>query len=224
MINDKLYMSIQTNLQSIQNEIHSINDRKVDIVGVTKNHSIKDITELIEAGVVHIGENRWQEAKDKLYQIPSSVTKHFIGHLQTNKAKEVVRGFDMIQSIDSFKLAKKINDECQKIGKVMPILIQVNTSNEPQKSGIKPEEALNLLEEVYPLPNIELRGLMTIGINSENDKDIRQCFKTLKRLFDKLKQTNFQKLEILSMGMSNDYKIAIEEGSTMVRIGTRLFN
>ncbi|MBU0577554.1 YggS family pyridoxal phosphate-dependent enzyme [Patescibacteria group bacterium] len=202
------------NFYKIQKEVKEIANRKVVIVAVTKNRSIDEINELIEAGVTDIGENRWQEAKNKLKNISADITKHFIGRLQTNKVRDVVAYFDMIQSVDSFKLAKKISDECAKIDKTMPILIQVNTSNEPQKGGVSPEDVEKLIEHISKLPNIQIQGLMTIGLSGD-----RGCFQALKQLFDTIKIP----MKYLSMGMSSDYQIAIEEGANMVRIGRKLF-
>ncbi|MBU0727833.1 YggS family pyridoxal phosphate-dependent enzyme [Patescibacteria group bacterium] len=215
---------IRMGISNIKSEI----DEGITIVAVTKNRSIDEINGLIKSGITDIGENRWQEAKEKIDLIPTGVTKHFIGHLQTNKVREVVTAFDMIQSVDSLKLAQKISDECGKIAKTMPILIQVNTSNEPQKSGIAPGEALNLAKKASELANIKVQGLMTIGVNSSDEEEVRACFKLLKDLFDEIKNSSFEfrtsSFEFISMGMSFDYKIAIQEGANMVRIGRKLFD
>lgn len=128
----------------------------------------------------------------------------------------------MIQSVDRLKLAQKIDSECEKIGKTMPILIQVNTSNEPQKGGCKPEETEVLIKEVAKLKRLEIQGLMTIAVYSDDTEKVRACFRTLKHLFDTVKIPGVQ-MNILSMGMSKDYPLAIEEGSNMVRIGRGLF-
>ena len=208
------------NFQKIQRDIKNITDRKITIVAVTKNRSVEQINELIEAGVVDIGENRWQEAKGKIAGLSPNTTKHFIGRLQTNKVRDVVAHFDMIQSVDRLKLAKKISDECAKIDKIMPILIQVNTSNEPQKGGVSPGDVEGLIEDVVKLPNIQIQGLMTIGLMSDDEEKIKVCFRRLKKLFDTIKIP----MKYLSMGMSSDYQIAIEEGANMVRIGRKLFD
>lgn len=171
-------MSIHENIQKIKSEA----GKSVTVIAVTKNRSADDIRDAIDAGITDIGENRWQEAEEKLTDIPSYVNRHFIGHLQTNKVKDVVRNFDVIQSVDSFRLAKKINDECKKLGKTMPVMIQVNTSNEPQKSGIAPSDTMDLIDEVLELPNIKIIGLMTIGVNSDDEKKVRNCFRILKNL------------------------------------------
>ena len=211
-------MSIYENIQKIKSEA----GEAVTIVAVTKNRTVDEIKVVINNGITNIGENRWQEAKVKMDDIPIFVTKHFIGHLQTNKVKDVVRHFDVIQSVDSLKLAEKINEECISLDKTMPVMIQVNTSNEPQKGGVSPDKAIDLIGEVSNLPNVKIVGLMTIGIMSDDEEKVRNCFKLLKKLFDQISILKSQ-ITNLSMGMSGDYKIAIEEGANMVRIGGGLF-
>ncbi len=201
-----------TNVKPILQELS-----EVTLVAVTKNHTVDEINPLLEAGVKHIGENRWQEASEKIDEIPEEITKHFIGKLQTNKVKFVVPKFDVIQSVDSFKLAIKIDHEAEKIGKKMPIFIQVNISEEPQKSGVLPENLEALIAEVDTLDHLELQGLMAIVMNTEDPEERRDYFRKMKELQVK------HGLKELSMGMSDDYKIAIEEGATMVRIGSLLF-
>ncbi len=163
-------MSISKNIQSIQKKIAEIASEPVTLIAVTKGRNLNEIQEAITAGITHIGENRLQEAKEKLPHLPKNITKHFIGHLQSNKVREVVALFDVIQSVDSLKLAQKINDECQKIDKVMPILIQVNISNEPQKGGLPPNEVIELIEMTKDLPNIHIEGLMAIGERTDDEK------------------------------------------------------
>ncbi len=206
-------MSIYENIQKIKSEV----DESVTIVAVTKNRTVDEIKLVINNGITNIGENKWQEAREKMDSLPPFVTKHFIGHLQTNKVKDVVKHFDVIQSVDSLKLAKKISEECIKLDKTMPVMIQVNTSNEPQKSGISPSKALDLIDEASELSNVKVIGLMTIGVMSNDEKKVRKCFRLLKKLFDK---TDAQ---YLSMGMSGDYKISLEEGANMIRIGSAIF-
>jgi len=220
-------MSIRKNIKVIQSEIQKITSQPVKLVAVTKNRTIKEIHEAIEAGITDIGENRIQEAKEKLPKLPKTITKHFIGRLQSNKVREAVRLFDVIQSVDSLKLAQKIDKECEKIGKIMPILIQVNTSDEPQKGGVPIGNASNLIKEASELKNIQIHGLMTLAVHSADENKVRACFRKLKKLFDKIKNSNFEfrtsSFEFLSMGMSEDYRIAIEEGANMVRIGSGIF-
>ena len=200
----------------------------VKIIAVTKTRSTDEMLEAIKCGITDIGESRIQEAVEKLSFLPKNITKHFIGRLQTNKVRDAVKLFDVIQSVDRFELAEKISEECGKIGKTMPILIQMNTSNEPQKGGVKPDELNNLIKKISELPNIRIEGLMTIAIDSDDGDGIRKCFRTLKEKFETIK-SNFDfrgskfDFQFLSMGMSGDYKIAISEGANMVRIGSAIF-
>ncbi len=214
-------MNIQQNIQ----EIKKITSDSVKIVAVTKNRSLDDILEVINCGVTDIGENRLQEAKNKLSDLPKDIIKHFIGRLQSNKVKDVIKLFDVIQSMDSIKVAEKINKECENICKIMPILIQVNTSSKTQQGGIDPNEAIGLIKKASQLRNIKIEGLMTIAINSNNSEDVRYCFKKLKNLFDEIRQKNIPRVDMkwLSMGMSGDYKLALDCGTTMIRIGSSLF-
>ncbi|MBN2096478.1 YggS family pyridoxal phosphate-dependent enzyme [Candidatus Peregrinibacteria bacterium] len=212
-------MSITKNIQSIRSEISP----SITLVAVTKNRTAEEIKEAVRAGVTDIGESRLRE----LPEFPQNITKHFIGRLQSNKVREVVRSFDMIQSVDRLKLAQKIDEECRKIDKIMPVLIQVNTSDEPQKGGVPLSDAGNLIKEVSKFKNIQLRGLMTLAVRSDDENKIRSCFKKLKQLFDQIKNSSFElrspSFNVLSMGMSEDYRIAIEEGATMIRLGRGVF-
>jgi len=216
---------IRENLKKIRDSV----GKEVKIVAVTKKRSIDEIKEALNCGITDIGENKIQEARKKLPFLPKNITKHFIGRLQTNKVAEAVRLFDVIQSVDSPKLAQKINSECLKIGKKMPVFIQVNTSGEPQKGGVKPEDMDELISKIADLPNIRVEGLMTIAIDSDNVGEVGKCFKLLKELGSKLTaclpvgKAHSSKLW-LSMGMTDDYKIAIEEGANMVRIGRGIFD
>lgn len=193
----------------------------VKIVAATKQQPVDAINEAISAGVSIIGENYVQEAMRK-YKDVFKVEWHMIGHLQRNKVKDAVRIFDCIQTVDSLRLAEEINNQCQKIGKVMPILIQINIGNEQSKHGIRSEELLNLLEQISNLPNVDVKGLMTIEPYFEDPESARPYFRKMKELFDIARSLN-NNLDTLSMGMSNSYKVAIEEGSNMIRIGTLLF-
>ncbi len=205
-------MSITQNIQNIRSEL----EESVTLVVVTKNRTASEISEVIEAGVTDIGENRLRE----LPELPENITKHFIGRLQSNKVRDAVRLFDVIQSVDSLKLARKIDEECGKIKKTMPILIQVNTSNEPQKGGVPLGDAEDLITDVSRLKNIQIQGLMTLAVHSADENKVRDCFKKLKQLFDHIKNPQ---IIHLSMGMSEDYKLAIEEWATMIRIGRGVF-
>lgn len=210
-------MSITQNIQNIRSKL----EKSVTLVVVTKNRTAPEMLEVIEAGITDIGENRLRE----LPELPSNITKHFIGRLQSNKVRDVVRLFDVIQSVDSLKLAQKIDKECGEIGKTMPILIQVNTSDEPQKGGIPIGDAEDLIKEASKLKNIQIQGLMTLAVHSADENKVRDCFKKLKQLFDQLRKNPVFEVQVsyLSMGMSEDYRIAVEEGATMIRIGREVF-
>lgn len=196
--------------------------KDVKIVAVTKTRSIDEIKKAIAEGIKIIGENRIQEAEKKYNELRNylkekNVEFHFIGHLQKNKAKKAVMMFDLIQSIDSIELAKEIDRRANEINKLQEILIQVNVGDEPQKSGIKKDKLNWLVNEILKLKNMRLKGLMCIAPDFEDKEKTRPYFRDMKKMFD---ETN---LEILSMGMSDDYKIAVEEGSTMVRLGRAIF-
>ncbi|HVP35557.1 MAG TPA: YggS family pyridoxal phosphate-dependent enzyme [Terriglobales bacterium] len=201
--------------------------RKEDIilVAVTKTIEPERIIEGIEAGIKIIGENRIQEAQEKFKFITKSVEKHLVGHLQTNKVKKALELFDLIQSVDSLHLAQEISKRASEMGKAADVLIEVNTSDEPSKYGVKPEAVSNLVEEISKLENIIIKGLMTVGLLTEEIEKARPCFVKLKSLSDSLKNLKRENVEMrfLSMGMSSDFEVAIEEGANMIRIGTAIF-
>jgi len=188
------------------------------IEAATKTRSVEEIKEAISAGITIIGENYVQEAEDKFKELKGKVKIHCIGHLQTNKVKKAVEIFDMIETVDSLKIAKEID---KKTSKVMPILIEVNSGKEKSKNGCMPEDVEKLVEECSKLKNIKVKGLMTMAPYFEDPEKDRPYFKETKKLFDNLKEK--YDLSILSMGMSHSYKVAIEEGATMVRLGTIIF-
>ncbi len=213
-------MNILKNLDKVKNNLNL----KTKLVVVTKKCSIREINQSIFLGVTDIGENKIKEAKEKKEQITYPVKWHMIGHLQSNKVKEAVKIFDMIQSVDSLKLAIKIDHKCKSLNKTIAVLIQVNIGKEPQKHGIKPEEIIFFLKEISNLKNIKVLGLMAMTPFIEAEK-ARPYFKEMKNLFNKVKKEKIQNIEMkyLSMGMTNDYEVAIEEGANMVRIGTAIF-
>jgi len=213
---------------SVADICHGINrdPQKVVIVGVTKYSDSFSIQEAIEAGITHIGENRLQQAFLK-YADLANVTKHMIGHLQTNKVKQAVALFDMIQSVDSLHVAQEIDRQCAKINRTMDVLVQVNVSAEEQKFGIAANKVSDLLKQIVGCKAIHVQGLMTIGPLTEDQGRIRDCFKRLHDIFMKAQQefSLFENIQMryLSMGMSDDYRIALEEGSNMLRIGRAIF-
>ncbi|MBW1920994.1 MAG: YggS family pyridoxal phosphate-dependent enzyme [Deltaproteobacteria bacterium] len=197
----------------------------VILVGAAKTRTPEEILEAVEGGLEVVGENYVQEAEKAIAVTGSRVKWHMIGHLQTNKAKKAVRIFDMIETVDSIKLAREIDKACAKLGKKMPVLIEINSGEEPQKSGVMPDEATSLIKQISTLENIRVMGLMTMGPFAGDPEEARPYFQKTKRLFDKLKEENIPNVEMryLSMGMSNSYSVALEEGANMVRIGTKLF-
>ena len=197
----------------------------VILIAATKGRSIEEINEAIEAGIKIIGENYVQEAEKKFEAIGKKVKWHMIGHLQTNKVKKAIEIFDMIETVDSEKIAKEIDKEAKKRNIIFPVLIEINSGREKQKSGVFPEDAEKLIYEISKYENIKIEGLMTMGPFVENPEDIRPYFRITKELFEKFKNLNLPNFEMkyLSMGMSDTWRIAIEEGANIIRIGTAIF-
>jgi hypothetical protein len=178
---------------------------------------------VVAAGLTDIGENRVQEAEAKFAEIGHIARYHLIGHLQSNKARKAVQLFDVIQSVDSVGIAQEISKRAGEIGKRIDCLIEVNSSGEQQKFGVLPSAAFELADNIAPLSNIRLTGLMTVGPLTDDPERIRLAFRQCRELFDKMRERLGDQIDVLSMGMSGDFGFAIEEGSTMIRIGTRLF-
>lgn len=195
----------------------------VKLVCVTKEAALSDIEEILASGVRDIGENRVQEALLKYNTIGDKAAWHLIGHLQTNKARDAVKIFSLIHSVDSVRLAKEIDKEAKKIGKIQNILAEVNISGEASKFGMKPEELKPFFKEIALYPNINILGLMTVAPEAEDPEKVRPYFRGLRELLNELNSMLNTKYSILSMGMSNDFEIAIEEGATIVRVGRAIF-
>ena len=191
----------------------------VTLVAVTKNHPAEVITEALSLGVTTIGENRVQEARAKREMLGAVGRWHLIGHLQT---KQAVAIFDMIESADSLHLMQKLDEEAAKAGKVQEVLLQVNIAREEQKTGFSPEDYAAIVPQLDSFKNLHVRGLMVIAPAADNPDDIRWVFENGYKLFCELKQQR-PNIDTLSMGMTHDYEVAIEEGANMVRIGTALF-
>lgn len=217
-------MSVAENLKIVLSEIKKVESKNnpVTLVAVTKNHGVDLMREAIDCGVLHVGENRVQEAAEKFQILDRKVTRHLIGHLQTNKVKQAVKLFDLIQSVDSEHLAVAIDKAASSAEKIQDILIQVNLAKEDSKSGIYEEDLQNLIEKVDSLKNLRLRGLMMIAPNYSDVEKCRPLFRHMREIFNNL-QVNRRDFDFLSMGMTHDYKIAIEEGANVVRIGTAIF-
>jgi hypothetical protein len=198
------------------------NPGDIVLVVVSKNRTVDEIQSVLAAGETQIGENRVQEAEKKRPALTGGFSYRMIGHLQRNKAATAVSFFDAIDSIDSLRIAERVSEETLKLEKIMPVLIQVNSSNEISKHGFEPNEIEKAADEIAKLEGLLLRGLMTIGPLTDDEGHIRRAFAETKMLFDKLRADR-EGFDILSMGMSDDYEMAIEEGSTMARIGRAVF-
>lgn len=194
-------------------------------MAAAKTRTPAEILEAVEAGVQVIGENYVQEAERAYAVVGNRAKWHFIGHLQRNKVKKAVGLFDMIETVDSYAIAREIDKRCAEIGKVMPVLLEVNIGKEPQKSGALPENTEQLVKDISALPSVKVMGLMTLGPLSEDPEDSRPYFTAMKKLFARLKELNLPNVEMkyLSMGMTSSYQIAPGEGANIVRIGTKIF-
>ncbi|MBN2435345.1 MAG: YggS family pyridoxal phosphate-dependent enzyme [Spirochaetes bacterium] len=195
----------------------------ITLLPVSKTFPAKTVQDSIDAGLKLFGENKIQEASSKMELLQGDFSFHLIGHLQSNKAKHAVKLFDLIHSVDKLSTAKKIAREAIKIGKTQKILVQVNTSGEESKFGCTPGEALEIFTGLKGAEGLDVQGLMTIGPLTDDLEKIRASFIMLRKLRDSLQDTLSMRLPHLSMGMSGDYKIAIEEGATILRIGSAIF-
>jgi hypothetical protein len=224
-------MSIADNLKTIQNRIAAAAKRagrdpaSIRLVTVTKTVSIERIREALSSGATILGENRVQEAKEKIEQLGQIASWHLIGHLQTNKAKYAVKLFDLIHSVDSLELAAEIDKQAAKTGKVQDVLIEVSIAGEAAKAGVGIDDAVSLVRQAATLRNIRIKGLMTMPPYSDNPEDSRPYFRKLKELSSIIEKVNIHGVSMaeLSMGMSGDFEVAIEEGATLVRVGTAIF-
>ena len=200
--------------------------KDIQLVAVTKGVTAERVAEAVSAGLVHFGENRVQEAEAKIPLVAGhGLHWHMIGHLQTNKAKPALALFQTIQSVDSVRLAKVLSDVCVEENRTASLLLEVNASGEPQKHGFKPEEVYTAAESIMKLPGVFVRGLMGMAPNAADTALRRECFRKLRNIFSVLKTFKNPQLEMktLSMGMSDDFEIAIQEGANMVRLGRALF-
>ncbi|MCK5179360.1 MAG: YggS family pyridoxal phosphate-dependent enzyme [Candidatus Omnitrophica bacterium] len=222
-------MRIFSQIEAVCHETGRVSS-EITVVGVTKFVDVPQIQEAIEAGLKHIGESKVQEARKKFPGLGNSdikVTRHMIGHLQTNKVKAALEVFDCIQSVDSLKLAAAIEEQAAKLNRSIDILIQVNTAGEEQKFGIDPSEVFTIIKQVIAFKHVCLQGLMTVAPLTDDKEVVRKCFRDLRLLSEEIvnKFSGDDRVAMthLSMGMTQDYEIALEEGANMVRIGRAIF-
>ena len=216
--------TIKKNLLQIQEDIAPY---RPNIIAVTKYFDENAIIEAYNAGLRNFGESRVIEASKKINNLPQEIKKnsifHFIGHLQTNKVKKAIEIFDYIHSVDSVKLAEKISEEAGEIGKVQKILVQINNAGEEQKFGFSKDEIFDVFARIIKLKNLEIKGVMNMAPLGAPDDELTKLFREIREIRDNLEKKFDCKLNDISMGMSQDYKIAAREGSTMLRIGRKLF-
>ena len=224
-------MTLEENLKNVEERICAAcrragrNREDVTLIAVSKTKPVPVLQEAYDLGIRVFGENKVQEIRDKYEALPKDIEWHMIGHLQTNKVKYIVDKVKLIHSVDSLRLAETIEREAEKHGKTVDILLEVNVAQEESKFGLKTEEVLPLAEKISQFSHVNLRGLMTIAPFVDNPEKNRSIFADLQKLYVDIKEKNIDNgtVSILSMGMTNDYEVAIEEGATMVRIGTGIF-
>jgi pyridoxal phosphate enzyme (YggS family) len=197
----------------------------VRLLAAAKSRTPAEVKEAVAAGISIIGENYVQEAETARPAIEAGIEWHFIGHLQKNKVKKAVELFDLFETVDCLALARDIDKRCSLIGRTMPVLIEINSGREPQKSGVFPENAEALIREIASLVNIRIMGLMTMGPFTRSPEDLRPCFAATRQLFERFKELKIPgvTMEYLSMGMTDSYRVAVEEGANLVRIGSKIF-
>lgn len=224
-------LSIDRNLQEVYSNIEKAaqkagRDKKdIKLLGVTKTVDMKTIEEAIDLGLADLGENRVQEMLPKIEQLGDRASFHMIGHLQTNKVRDIIDKVSLIHSLDRLSLAKEIDKRARQDDMIAHVLLQVNISEEKTKHGLKYEDVIPFIEEIIKYKNIKIKGLMTMAPHIEDEKIIRENFIALRELGEKIDSKNYENFEYeyLSMGMTNDYEIAIEEGANIVRVGRAIF-
>ncbi len=222
---------LKENLANVEKNIEQAcknagrNRNEVTLIAVSKTKPVEMLPEIYDENIRDFGENKVQELCSKMEQLPSDIRWHMIGHLQRNKVKYIVGKVELIHSVDTYRLAEEINIQAKKQNVIVPILVEVNIAHEESKFGISAEDAILLVEEISRLENIRIKGLMTIAPYVENPEDNRLYFRKIKQLSVDITNKNIDNvsMEILSMGMTGDYMVAIEEGATMVRVGTGIF-
>ena len=226
-------MSLANNIEEVRKKIKNVsqkanrNPNDIKLLAVTKTRTAKTIDEALHNNMEFIGENKVQEAENKIPFLKENFKEfHFIGHLQSNKINKLMKlNPDLIHSIEKYSTAEKLNSYLIQHSQYQDVLIEVNTSGEESKFGLKPSETVQFITSVSKLPNIRIKGLMTIGLFTAEETAIRNCFIKLRKLFEQIKAANIPNVEMkyLSMGMSNDFEIAIEEGANIIRLGTVIF-
>lgn len=219
------------NLKQVEENIQKACDKagrkreEVTLVAVSKTKPVSMLSEIYDCGIRNFGENKVQEICEKREQLPADIKWHMIGHLQRNKVKYIVSDAALIHSVDTYRLAEEINIQAKKINRIVPILIEVNIAQEESKFGISAEETLLLVQEIAKLDNLRIKGLMTIAPYVEDPEENRPYFKKIRELSVDIAKENIDNvsMDILSMGMTGDYTVAIEEGATIVRVGTGIF-
>ena len=222
---------LRDNLKKVEENIQAACDRsgrnrdEVTLIAVSKTKPVEMLQEIYDENIRDFGENKVQELCDKIEKMPSDIKWHMIGHLQRNKVKYIVGKVALIHSVDSYRLAEEISIQAKKHNTTVPILVEVNIAHEESKFGISEEDAILLVKEISELENIRIMGLMTIAPYVENPEDNRMYFRKIKELSVDINSKNIDNvsMEILSMGMTGDYEVAIEEGATMIRVGTGIF-
>ncbi len=222
---------ITENLQLVEEKIRMACQRSgrrredVTLIAVSKTKPVSDIQKAYAAGIRQFGENKVQELDQKIGQLPADIQWHLIGHLQRNKVKYIAGRVSLIHSVDSYRLAEEINIHAKKRNIRIPVLLEINAAGEESKFGVRPEEAAELVEEILPLDGVKIQGLMTVAPFVSNPEENREIFRAMKQLSVDIAGKNYDNvsMDTLSMGMTNDYEIAIEEGATMVRVGTGIF-
>ena len=212
---------IRENVQRILGELPP----GVELVAAAKTRTAEEVLEAVEAGLRIVGMNYIQEAESLVEKVGRRVAWHMIGHLQRNKAKKAVGLFDMIETVDTVRLAREIDKQCAKVDKVMPVLVEINSGEEDQKAGVLPADAVSLVQDLAGLNHVKVRGLMTMGPFTGDPEEARPYFQKTRALFETLQGLSVPgvEMQVLSMGMSNSYRVALEEGATLVRIGTKIF-
>lgn len=222
---------LKDNLEQVEKNIQAACERagrdrsEVTLIAVSKTKPVEDLMEIYDAGVRTFGENKVQEMCDKMEKMPEDIKWHMIGHLQRNKVKYIVDKVELIHSVDSFRLAEEINIQAKKRGIVVPILVEVNIADEKTKFGVTREDAIELVKQIATLDGIQIKGLMTIAPYVVDSEENRPFFRKIKDLSVDIMNQNIDNvcMDVISMGMTGDYQVAIEEGATMVRVGTGIF-